>query len=201
MNAMQMGIARGISSNEAGLGSAPIAAAAAKTDLPGRQALISMSGVFLSSFIVCTITVLVLAVTNVVGIKNASGDLLMGAPLVMRAFSHSIPFGEYIVAIGLILFGFSTILGWAYYGEKCFEYLFQEKSILLYRIIFIIITFLGSIASIKLVWPLADIMNGFMALPNLIGLLLLSKIVISESEIFFEILKKEKKQKLQKEID
>ena len=94
MNAMQMGIARGISSNEAGLGSSPIAAAAAKTDLPGRQALISMSGVFLSSFVVCTITVLVLAVTNVVGIKTSSGDLLTGAPLVMRAFSSILPFGQ-----------------------------------------------------------------------------------------------------------
>jgi AGCS family alanine or glycine:cation symporter len=195
MNAMQMGIARGISSNEAGLGSAPIAAAAAKTDLPGRQALISMSGVFLSSFVVCTITVLVLAVTGVVGMRTETGELLTGAPLVMRAFSSILPFGQYIVAIGLLLFGFSTILGWAYYGEKCFEYLFKEKYIVYYRIIFIFIIFLGAISSIKLVWPLADIMNGFMALPNLIGLFLLSKVVVNESEIFFDLLKREKKNK------
>jgi len=194
MNAMQMGIARGISSNEAGLGSAPIAAAAAKTDLPGRQALISMSGVFLSSFIVCTITVLVLAVTNVVGLTNGN-ELLNGAPLVMRAFSLILPHGEYIVVIGLLLFGFSTILGWSYYGEKCFEYLFKGKYIKYFRIFFIIVTFLGAISSIKLVWPLADILNGLMAFPNLIALFLLSSVVIKESEIFFQILKKEKTSK------
>jgi len=93
-----------------------------KQIFPGRQALISMSGVFLSSFVVCTITVLVLSVTNIVGEKTATGDFLTGAPLVMRAFSSILPFGEYIIAIGLVLFGFSTILGWSYYGEKCFEF-------------------------------------------------------------------------------
>lgn len=195
MNAMQMGIARGIGSNEAGLGSAPIAAAAAKTDLPGRQALISMSGVFLSSFIVCTITVLVLAVTDVVGIRTTNGELLTGSPLVMRAFSSILPFGEYVVAIGLLLFGFSTILGWAYYGEKCFEFLFPEKFIVYFRIAFIIMTFVGAITSIKLVWPIADILNGFMAIPNLIGLFLLSTVIVKESEIFFDIVKREKKEK------
>jgi len=195
MNAVQMGIARGISSNEAGLGSSPIASAAAKTDLPGRQALISMSGVFLSSFVVCTITVLVLSVTNIVGEKTATGDLLTGAPLVMRAFSSILPFGEYIVAIGLVLFGFSTILGWSYYGEKCFEFMFKEKYIIYFRISFIIVIFLGAISSIKLVWPLADIMNGLMAFPNLVGLLLLSNVVVRESEIFFELLKREKAEK------
>jgi len=201
MNAMQMGTARGISSNEAGLGSSPIAAAAAKTDLPGRQALISMSGVFLSSFVVCTITVLVLAVTNVVGVKNATGELLTGAPLMMRAFSSILPFGEYIVAIGLLLFGFSTILGWAYYGEKCFEFIFKEKSIIYFRIVFIFVIFLGSILSIKIVWPIADIMNGFMAIPNLIGLLLLSGVVIKESEIFFDLIKREKKTTKTKKLE
>ncbi|NGX48755.1 MAG: Amino-acid carrier protein AlsT [Candidatus Anoxychlamydiales bacterium] len=190
--AVQMGIARGISSNEAGLGSAPIAAAAAKTDVPGRQALISMSGVFLSSFIVCTITVLVLAVTNVVGITTHTGDLLNGAPLVMRAFSNVLPFGGYIVAIGLVLFGFSTILGWSYYGEKCFEFLFNEKKIIFFRVAFIFVSFLGAISSLKLVWPLADIMNGLMAFPNLIGLFLLTNVVVAESKGFFDLLKKEK---------
>lgn len=194
-HAMQMGIARGISSNEAGLGSSPIAAAAAKTDLPGRQALISMSGVFLSSFIVCTVTVLVLAVTGVAGMKTVSGDLLTGAPLVMRSFSSVLPYGEYIVAVGLALFGFSTILGWAYYGEKCFEYLFPEKYIFGFRIFFIFITFLGAITSIKLVWPIADILNGLMAVPNLIGLFLLSSVVVKESEIFFDVIKREKKER------
>ena len=191
--AMQMGVARGISSNEAGLGSSPIAAAAAKTDLSGRQALISMSGVFLSSFIVCSITVLVLAVTGVVGTTNAQGQMLNGAPLVMYAFSSNMPGGGLIVALGITLFGFSTILGWSYYGEKCVEFLFGEKSLLYYRIIFIFIVLFGTLMSIELVWPLADIMNGMMAIPNLIGIFFLSKIIVTESDIFFDFLQKEKK--------
>jgi alanine or glycine:cation symporter, AGCS family len=195
MAAVQLGIARGISSNEAGLGSAPIASAAAKTDVPGRQALISMSGVFLSSFIVCTITALVLSVTNVVGDLTASGKLLNGAPLVMKAFKEVLPGGNYIVAVGLILFGFSTILGWSYYGEKCVEYLFGEKSIFYYRAIFLCIVLVGSILSIEVVWPLADIFNGLMALPNLIGLFFLSNIVVAETKIFIDFLKEEKAQK------
>ncbi len=199
-SAIQMGMARGISSNEAGLGSAPIAAAAAKTDVPGRQALISMSGVFLSSFIVCTITVLVIAVTNVAGIVTQTGDLLNGAPLVMRAFSKVLPFGGYIVAIGLVLFGFSTILGWSYYGEKCFEFLFHEKYIFFFRIAFILVVFLGSISSIKLVWPLTDIMNGLMAFPNLIALFLLTNVVVNESKGFFNLLKREKLLKTNQKI-
>lgn len=132
MSAIQLGIVRGISSNEAGLGSAPIAAAAAKTDFPGRQALISMTGVFLSSFIVCTITVLVICVTGVFGSVDASGAPLNGAPLVIRAFESVLPGGSWIVAVGIILFGYSTILGWSYYGEKCMEYLFGTRFLLWY---------------------------------------------------------------------
>ncbi len=199
-HAVQIGISRGISSNEAGLGSAPIAAAAAKTDFPGRQALISMSGVFLSSFIVCTITVLVLSVTQVVGDLDAEGRVLNGAPLVMKAFSNVLPYGEYIVALGLVLFGFSTILGWAYYGEKCVEYTFAKKAVIYYRFLFVFIVFVGAVSSIKIVWPIADIFNGLMALPNLIGLMFLSKIIISESNEFFEILKIEKKRKIKKKV-
>lgn len=194
MAAVQMGIARGISSNEAGLGSSPIAAAAAKTDVPGRQALISMSGVFLSSFIVCMITVLVLGVTGVVGQTGADGKILNGAPLVMQAFAVALPGGKIIVALGLVLFGFSTILGWSYYGEKCVEFLLGEKSIRYYRVFFLAVVFSGALMSIDFVWPLADIFNGLMALPNLIGILLLSKIVVDESKIFFTLLKEEKKQ-------
>lgn len=194
MAAIQMGIARGVSSNEAGLGSAPIAAAAAKTDLPGRQALISMTGVFFSSFLVCTITVLVLGVTGVLGMLGEDGKVLNGAPLVMQAFRSVIPGGQIIVAVGLLLFGFSTILGWAYYGEKCLEYLFGEKVLKVYRILFILVVFLGAISTVDIVWPIADIMNGFMALPNLIGLLFLSKIIADESNLFFKIVEKERKQ-------
>ncbi|OGN61837.1 MAG: transporter [Chlamydiae bacterium RIFCSPHIGHO2_12_FULL_27_8] len=190
-NAVQMGIARGISSNEAGLGSAPIAAAAAKTDEPGRFALISMSSVFLSSFVVCTITVLILAVTNVVGLKNPNGELLNGSILVMRAFTEVIPFGNYIVAIGVVLFGFSTILGWSYYGEKCYEYIFGNKNIFMYRMVYILAVFIGSFLSIKIVWPLADITNGLMAIPNLIALFLLSNVVVEETKRFLKIYSKE----------
>lgn len=192
MTAMQMGIARGISSNEAGLGSSPIASAAAKTDSPGPQALISMSGVFLSSFIVCTITVLVIGVTNVVGMHDVNGNLLNGAPLVMSAFEKVIPFGKYIVAVGIVLFGFSTILGWAYYGEKCVEYLFKERSIKYFRFLFLLVVFMGAQLHVDVVWALADIFNGLMALPNVIGMLFLSDIIVVESKIFFNQLRKDK---------
>lgn len=192
MAAVQMGIVRGISSNEAGLGSAPIAAAAAKTDVPGRQALISMTGVFLSSFIVCTITVLVICVTGVFGSTDATGAVLNGAPLVIRAFESVLPFGGWIVAVGIVLFGFSTILGWSYYGEKCIEYLFGSKVLLPFRLAFILAAFVGPFLSLDVVWALVDIMNGLMALPNLIGLAFLAPVVIKESHAFFALLKQEK---------
>jgi len=192
MTAIQLGIVRGISSNEAGLGSAPIAAAAAKTDFPGRQALISMTGVFLSSFIVCTITVLVICVTGVFGTSDAQGHVLNGAPLVIRAFESVIPGGSWIVAVGIVLFGYSTILGWSYYGEKCMEYLFGTKSLLPFRILFIGVVLAGSGLSLDVVWALVDIMNGLMAFPNLIALFFLSPIVVRESRTFFDILAREK---------
>jgi AGCS family alanine or glycine:cation symporter len=192
MAAVQMGVARGVSSNEAGLGSAPIAAAAAKTDVPGRQALISMTGVFLSSIVVCTITALVIGVTGVVGKTGTQGQSLNGASLVMEAFKTIIPQGDAIVAIGVILFGYSTIIGWAYYGEKCVEFIGGSKILVLYRLIFCFVVFFGSILSFHVVWPLADIMNGLMALPNLIGLFLLTPVVVKESKDFFALLKREK---------
>lgn len=191
--ALQFGVARGISSNEAGLGSGPIAAAAAKTDVPGRQALISMTTVFLSTLIVCTITALVISVTGVLGQMDAHGHLLNGAPLVMEAFRRVLPFGDVIVAIGLILFGYSTIIGWSYYGEKCLEYLLGEKAIPTFRIIFSLFVFVGALLSIEIVWPLVDIMNGLMALPNLIGLIALSAVVVKESQAFFNLIEEEKK--------
>ena len=192
MAAIQLGIVRGISSNEAGLGSAPIAAAAAKTDVPGRQALISMTGVFLSSFIVCTITVLVICVTGVFGSLDANGNALNGAPLVIRAFDSVIPYGSWIVAIGIVLFGFSTIIGWSYYGEKCLEYLVGTKLLVPFRVIFIGVVFLGSLLSLDVVWALVDIMNGLMAFPNLIALFFLAPVVLRESRTFFELVQREK---------
>ncbi len=193
--ALQYGVARGVSSNEAGLGSSPIAAAAAKTDVPGRQALISMATVFLSTLVVCSITALVISVTGVLGDVGADGRILNGAALVMRAFQSSLPWGAGMVTIGVILFGYSTIVGWAYYGEKCIEYLFGEGVLIYYRLIFCVIIFIGTVLSLDIVWPLVDIMNGLMAFPNLIGLFALSGIVVAESNRFFNLLQQEKELK------
>lgn len=196
MAALQFGIARGISSNEAGLGSAPIAAAAAKTDYPGRQALISMTSVFISSIVVCTITALVISLTGVLGSVDEQGKLLNGAPLVMQAFSRSIKGGEAIVAISIVLFGYTTILGWAYYGEQSMEFLGLSKIKNFYRLLFSLATLIGSILSLEVVWPLADIMNGLMAFPNLLGLMGLSSVVFVETKAFFAQIEKEKAFKL-----
>ena len=183
MIAMQMGVARGVFSNESGLGTSPIAAAAAKTDYPGRQALISMTGAFLST-IVCTFTGLVLAVTHVLGQIGPSGTILNGAPMTIAAFDSVIPYGGLIVVVGSILFGYSTIIGWAYYGEKCFEYLFGTRAILPYRLIFTLVVFLGVAIPLELVWILADIANAFMALPNLIGLVALAGVAAKLTQTF-----------------
>jgi len=192
MLAIQMGVARGIFSNESGLGSAPIAAAAAKTDLPGRQALVSMTGAFLST-VVCTFTGLAIAVTNVIGIIGPDGKALNGAPLTISAFNSALPYlGGIIVVIGSILFGYSTIIGWAYYGEKCCEYLFGTKAISLYRLLFTVVVLLGVAVPIEMVWTLADIANAFMALPNLIGIVALAGVVAHQTHVFFEKVNKEK---------
>ncbi|HSW87440.1 MAG TPA: sodium:alanine symporter family protein [Rhabdochlamydiaceae bacterium] len=192
MAAVQLGVARGVSSNEAGLGSAPIAAAAAKTDVPGRQALVSMTGVFLSSLVVCTITALVISVTDVLGTTDAHGIALNGATLVMHAFQSVIPGGGAIVALGLVLFGYSTIVGWAYYGEKCMEFLAGEKVLIIYRAIFCAIVLLGALISFDIVWPLVDIMNGLMAFPNLIAIFALSGVVVAEAHSFFALVRSER---------
>ncbi len=185
MLAVQMGVSRGVFSNESGLGSSPIAAASAKTDLPGRQALISMTGAFLST-VVCTFTGLAIAVTHVLGGIGADGTVLNGAPLTIAAFNAAFPYGGWIVVLGSILFGYSTIVGWAYYGEKCCEYLFGTRSIFFYRLIFSIIVLFGVAIPVEMVWALADIANAFMALPNLIGIVALSGIVVSETRVFFD---------------
>ncbi|MCF7806871.1 MAG: sodium:alanine symporter family protein [Simkaniaceae bacterium] len=188
--ALQYGISRGISSSEAGLGSAPIAAAAARTDEPGTQALISMIGTFLSVILVCSITAFAIGVTGVLGQLDGNGNVLNGVALVMAAFKTLFPFGNIIVAIGVILFGYSTILGWAYYGEKCIEYLFKEKSIFYFRVLFCMFVFIGAILHLDLVWPIVDLTNGLMALPNLIALFGLSNVVTTESRVFFKSLRK-----------
>ncbi|MEX1012202.1 MAG: sodium:alanine symporter family protein [Waddliaceae bacterium] len=184
MLTIQTGVARSVFSNEAGLGISSIAAAAAQTDSPCRQALITMTGALLSTMIICTMTGLVLAVTGVFDSQPLVGQTLNGASLTIAAFNSSFNGGSYIVSIGLILFAFSTILAWGYYGEKCCEYLLGERAILPYRIFFIIIIIPAAAIEMELAWYLADISNGLMAIPNLIALLGLSSVIISETKKF-----------------
>ncbi|MBS4192118.1 sodium:alanine symporter family protein [Bacillus sp. FJAT-49705] len=188
---IRYGVARGVFSNEAGMGSAPIAAAAAKTDHPGRQALISMTGTFIDTVVVCSIT----GITLVMGGLYVNGDVT-GAALTTQTFDQLLPgVGGWVVTIGLIFFAYSTVLGWAYYGEKCFEYLFGIKSIVWYRIIYTLTVFIGAGASLGLVWTVADIFNALMAVPNLIGLLFLSGVVVAETKAFKKIRAEEKAKK------
>ncbi len=198
MLAIQMGISRGVFSSEAGLGSSPIAAAAAKTDTPGRQALVSMCSVFITTGIVCTITGLVIAVSGVLGTIGPDGTVVDGSAMALKAFDAIIPYGGLIVTIALIPFAYSTILGWAYYGEKCMEYLFGEKMTKFYRIIFTLVVFPGAILSLQFVWGIANVMNGLMAFPNLIGLFCLAGVIARETKTFEQILRDEKKAKRDK---
>ncbi|TCW39046.1 alanine/glycine:cation symporter family protein [Laceyella sacchari] len=184
---IRYGVARGVFSNEAGMGSAPIAAAAAITDHPGRQALVSMTGTFLDTIVVCSITGIGLVMGGLY-----TGDLT-GAALTTETFNQLLPGpGGWIVTIGLIFFAYSTVLGWCYYGEKCFEYLFGSKSIKGYRVVYTLSVLVGAVMNLGLVWSIADIFNGLMAIPNLIGLLGLSGIVVAETKRFREILKEER---------
>lgn len=192
MLAIQMGVSRGVFSSEAGLGTSPIAAAAAKTDSPGRQALVSMSTVFITTGIVCTLTGLVIATTNVLGLMNPDGTLLDGSALALRAFNEVIPGGSYIITLSLIFFAYSTILGWAYYGEKCTEYLFGFRSVVYYRILYTLVILPGSMLDLKVIWGIANILNGLMAFPNLIGIFLLTPVVAAETKLFEKILDEEK---------
>jgi alanine or glycine:cation symporter, AGCS family len=191
MLAIQYGVSRGIFSSESGLGSAPIAAAAAKTDVPSRQALVSMSGVFITSFIVCSITGFVIALTNTLGTTGNNGQLLDGSLLVYQSFESVFKGGGIFVTISLVLFGYSTILGWAYYGEKSIEYLLGLKAVRSYRIVFSLFLIPGAMMSLNLVWSFANIANAFMGFPNLIGLLGLATIVSKETRSFDRLHKKE----------
>lgn len=181
ITAIQAGVARGIFSNESGLGSAPIAAAAAKTDEPVEQGLVSMTGTFIDTIIICTLTGLSIIVTG------SWSSNLNGATLTQSAFSTVFGnFGVYALTFSLILFAFTTILGWGYYGERCFEFLFGVKAIPVYRIIFIAMVALGGYISLETIWVIADIVNGLMAIPNLIALLALSPIIIKETKRYFD---------------
>lgn len=180
MTAARYGIARGLFSNESGLGSAPIAAAAAATRNPVRQALVSMTGTFWDTVVVCLMTGLVL-VSSI--IKSPGGfDGLSGGDLTNRAFDAIPVVGPFILAIGLACFAYSTILGWAYYGERCLEYLFGKVAIMPYRIIYSVVTFFGATMTLDVVWNFSDLMNACMAVPNLIALLALSGVLVSETK-------------------
>ncbi len=180
---IRYGVARGVFSNEAGMGSAPIAAAAAKTDHPARQGLVSMTGTFIDTIIVCSITGIVLVMGFIMA-GNTFGNET-GAVLTTRVFDQLLPgVGGWVVTIGIIFFAYSTILGWCYYGEKCCTYIFGEKYVLIYRLIYIATVFIGTVATLDLVWLFADTFNGLMAVPNLIALLLLSTVIAKESKDF-----------------
>ena len=186
MKAIQSGVARGIFSNESGLGSAPIAAAAAQTREPVRQGLISMTGTFLDTIIVCTMTGIVLVLT---GAWN--NPELAGATVTNYAFAQGLgtSIGATIVTVGLLFFAFTTILGWCYYGERCFVYLVGIRGVKLYRLAYIVLVGLGSFLHLNLIWIISDIVNGLMAFPNLIALIGLRKIVIEETKDYFQRLK------------
>ena len=186
MVAMQKGIARGIFSNEAGLGSAPIAAASVKTDEPVAQGLVSMTGTVIDTLIICTLTGLSIVIT---GSWNVG---LEGVAVTTRAFQLGLPFSEsvasFILMICLVFFAFTTILGWDYYGEKCVEYLVGDKPSILkgYRWLYILAVFIGPYMTVSAVWTIADIFNGMMAFPNLIALVALSGVVVAETKKYFE---------------
>lgn len=173
MLAIRWGVARGIFSNEAGLGSAPIAHAAAKTNDPVKQGTIAMLGTFIDTIIVCSITGFVILLTGVMGTHPE----LNGAMLSGQAFSMGIPYGEYVVSIGLALFAFTTMLGWSYYSERCAVYLLGPRVIVPFRVLWLIVIPVGALTELKLIWNVADTLNAMMALPNLIALLLLSPVI------------------------
>ncbi|MDY0235901.1 MAG: sodium:alanine symporter family protein [Gudongella sp.] len=176
---IRFGVARGVFSNEAGLGSAPIAHAAATTDHPVRQGLWGVFEVFVDTLVICSLTALAILVS---GLWDSG---VTGAALTTQAFDEAIIGGGYIVSVGIMLFAFSTILGWSYYGERCAEYLFGKKAIMPYRIIWIPFVVIGSIGGLNFMWDLADTLNGLMAIPNLIGVVLLSGTIISLTKEFF----------------
>ncbi|MGB1289733.1 MAG: alanine/glycine:cation symporter family protein [Porticoccaceae bacterium] len=180
MLALRMGVSRGIFSNESGLGSAPIAHAAAETNSPVRQGTIAMLGTFIDTLIICTMTGLVLVVTNV---WNSE---LQGAAMTLQVFDSSLPFGGDILSLCIALFAFTTMLGWSYYGERCAQFLLGPKVVLPFRVLWVIGIFLGTQMSLGLVWKMSDALNGMMAIPNLIALLLLSPVVFKLTRQYYQ---------------
>ena len=186
MAAMQYGIARGLYSNESGMGSAPIAAAAAQTRNPVRQALVSSTGTFWDTVVVCAMTGLVL-VTSIM--KNPAidmGSISDGGILTTLAFSQIPVLGPAILVVGIISFAYSTVLGWAYYGERCVEYFAGKKGLIPYRVLYIAVAVIAPVVSLNLVWTIADILNALMAIPNLVAVLLLSNVVVKETKKYLK---------------
>lgn len=179
MMTIQYGIARGVFSNEAGLGSAPIAHAAAQTNSPVRQGVIAMLGTFIDTIVVCSITGLAIVASGV-----WSGEA-KGAAMSIAAFSSAMPGGQWVVTLGLVLFAFTTVLGWSYYGERCAQFLLGEKFVMVYRWAFICAVPVGAVMQLEFVWLLADTLNGMMAIPNLIAVLALSGVVIKLARDYF----------------
>lgn len=179
--AIQYGVARGLFSNESGMGSAPIAAAAAKTRNPVRQALVSSTGTFWDTVVVCLMTGLVLVSTMMKNPEIASGMLSDGGELTTAAFSQIPYFGPFILVVGIITFAYSTILGWAYYGERCVEYFSGRFGLIPYRLLYITVALIAPVLALDLVWKVADILNALMAIPNLIAVLLLSPVIVKET--------------------
>ncbi|ARD20980.1 MULTISPECIES: alanine/glycine:cation symporter family protein [Shewanella] len=177
--AIRFGVARGVFSNEAGLGSAPIAHAAAQTNEPVKQGLVAMLGTFIDTIIVCSITGLAIIVSG----AWTSGET--GAALTSFAFSHALPMGNYIVAVALAVFAFTTILGWSFYSEKCMQYLFGDKVVKPFRLIWTLVVPIGAVSSLEFIWLLADTLNAMMAIPNLIALALLSPVVFALTREYF----------------
>lgn len=179
MVALRMGISRGIFSNESGLGSAPIAHAAAETNSPVRQGTIAMLGTFIDTLIICTMTGLVLIVSGVWSSE------LEGAAMTLQVFDSSLPFGGNILSICIALFAFTTMLGWSYYGERCAQFLLGPKVVMPFRVLWVVGVFVGTQMSLGLVWKMSDALNGMMAIPNLLALLLLSPVVFKLTKQYF----------------
>ncbi len=180
MMAIRFGVARGIFSNEAGLGSAPIAHAAARTKDPVQQGVVAMLGTFIDTIVICTMTALVIIATGVWD----TGET--GAQLSAMAFNTGLPGpGDWVVSFALVIFAFSTLLAWSYYGERCAEYLFGARVIMPYRIVWVIAVFVGAISNLGFIWLVADVMNALMAIPNLIALVLLSPVIFKLSREYF----------------
>jgi len=187
MLAIQKGVSRGVFSNEAGLGTAPIAHAAAKTNNPIRQGTIGMLGTFIDTILICSMTAIVIVIMNGwTQVDAESGKRISDAAITAYAFNSGLPgVGEYIVTFGLVFFAYTTIIGWSFYGERCAEYLFGVKVIVPYRILWVIFVFVGTTINLRMLWLVADTLNGLMAIPNLIALLLLSPVVFKLTKEFY----------------